>query len=107
MSKRSTGSRSRVVSATEAAKNFGEVLARVREKRAVYVVERHGKPVAQITPVEDRVFTVRDFVELIRSGTVPSPGSEYVRAVQDGIALFNRVEVPGSPWTDPGEHRER
>lgn len=95
------------MSATEAAKNFGELLARVREERAIYVVERHGKPVAEITPVEDRVFTVRDFVELIRSGTVPSPGPEYVRAVQDGIALFNRVEVPGSPWANPGELRER
>ena len=107
MSKRTGRSRSRVVSATEAARNFGEVLARVREERAVYVVERHGKPVARITPVEDRVFTVRDFVELIRSGAVPSPGTEYVRAVRDGIALFNRVEVPGGPWTNPGEHRDR
>ena len=107
MSKRREGSRSRVVSATEAARGFGEVLTAVLEERATYVVERHGRPVARITPVEDRVFTVRDFVELIRSGTVPSPGSEYVRAVQDGIALFNRAEVPGSPWTDPGEHRGR
>lgn len=99
MSKRIVGpDRSRVVSATEAAKNFGEVLARVREKRAVYVVERRGKPVAQIAPVEDRIFTGRDFVELIRSGRVPPAGPEYARAVEDGIALFNRVEVPKSPW---------
>ena len=99
MTKRTAGpTHSRVVSATEAARNLGEVLARVREERAVYVVERHGKPVAQIAPVEDRVFTGRDFVELIRSGRVPSAGPEYTRAVEDGIALFNRVEVPKSPW---------
>ena len=90
--------RSRVVSATEAAKNFGEVLARVREERAVYIVERRGKPVARITPVEDRVFTLADFVELIRSGAIPSPGAEYARAVEEGIAFFNRPEVPTSPW---------
>lgn len=95
-----TGSsnRSRVVSATEAAKRFGEVLARVREERAVYVVERRGKPVARIIPVEDRVFTLADFVELIRSGATPSPGAEYARAVEEGIAFFNRPEVPKSPW---------
>ena len=99
MSKRSVGpTRSRVVSATEAARNFGDVLARVREERAVYVVERHGKPVAQIAPVEDRVFTGCDFVELVRSGKIPSAGPEYARAVEEGIALFNRVEVPKSPW---------
>lgn len=95
-----TGSsdRSRVVSATEAAKKFGEVLARVREEHAVYVVERRGKPVARISPVEEKVFTEADFVELIRSGAIPSAGPEYKRAVEEGIAFFNRPEVPKSPW---------
>ena len=104
MFRRTAGpARSRVVSATEAARNFGEVLARVREERAVYVVERHGKPVAQITPVADKVFTGRDFVELIRSGKVPSAGPEYARAVRAGIEFLNRPEVP----RDPRSHRER
>ena len=66
--------RSRVVSATEAAKNFGEVLARVREERAVYVVERRGKPVAEIRPVEESIFTGADFVELVRATSDPSAG---------------------------------
>ena len=94
MSKRTEGSRSRVVSATEAARNFGEVLTRVREERAVYVVERHGKPVARITPVEDRVFTVADFIELVRSSPARPPGSEYASAVRAGIEFLNRPEVP-------------
>ena len=99
MSKRIVGpDRSRVVSATEAAKNFGEVLARVREERAIYVVERHGKPVAQISPVEERAFTGADFVELVRSTSDPSAGSEYACAVEEGIAFLNRAEVPKSPW---------
>ncbi len=97
---KATGSsnRSRVVSATEAAKKFGEVLARVREERAVYVVERRGKPVARISPVEDRVFTEADFVELARATADPSAGPEYARAVEEGIAFLNRAEVPKSPW---------
>lgn len=99
MAKRIVGpDRSRVVSATEAAKNFGEVLARVREERAVYVVERRGKPVAQISPVEERAFTGADFVELLRSGSLPKAGEQYASAVEEGIAFLNRPEVPKSPW---------
>ncbi len=90
--------RPRIVSATEAAKNFGEVLARVREDGAVYVVERRGKPVAQIGPVEEKAFTGADFVELVRSTSDPSAGPEYARAVEEGIAFLNRAEVPKSPW---------
>ncbi|MDE2654276.1 MAG: type II toxin-antitoxin system Phd/YefM family antitoxin [Gemmatimonadetes bacterium] len=95
-----TGSsdRLRVVSATEAAKNFGEVLARVREERAVYVVERRGKPVAEIRPVEERAFTGADFLELVRATSDPSAGPEYACAVETGIAFLNRAEVPKSPW---------
>ena len=90
--------RSRVVSATNAAKRFGAILARVREERAVYVVERSGKPVAQIGPVEERVFTIGDFVDLIRSGRMPEAGEQYAAAVEEGIAFLNRPEVPKSPW---------
>ena len=38
------------VSATEAAKNFGRLIDRVRETRATYVVERGGTPVATVSP---------------------------------------------------------
>ena len=41
---------SRVVSATEAVRKFSSIVAEVREKGAVYVVERSGKPVARIGP---------------------------------------------------------
>ncbi len=98
MSKPGSSDRSRVVSATEAAKNLGEVLARVREDRAVYVVERRGRPVARISPVEDRVFTGADFVGLARSTSDPSAGPEYARAVEEGVAFLNRAEVPKNPW---------
>ena len=40
------------VPATEAAKNFGRLVDRVREERAVVVVERGGIPVARIVPVD-------------------------------------------------------
>ncbi|MCY4509297.1 MAG: hypothetical protein OXG35_20400 [Acidobacteria bacterium] len=88
----------RVVSATETAKNFGAIIDRVREERAVYVVERGGTPVAEISPVKAKTVTIRDFVEIVRSGSVPSPGEDYLEAVEEGIALYNRPEVPENRW---------
>lgn len=88
----------RLVSATRAVRSFGTILARVREEGAVYVVERSGKPVAQIGPVEDRVFTMREFAELARSHARAPVGEVYLRAVEEGIAFLNRPEIPESPW---------
>lgn len=86
------------MTATEAAKNFGSIIDRVREERAVYVVERGGSPVAEIGPVETKTVTVRDFVEIIRSGSIPAVGEEYLKAVEEGVAFWNRAEVPRDPW---------
>lgn len=88
----------RVVTATETARNFGAIIDRVREERAVYVVERGGTPVAEIGPVKAKTVTIRDFAELVRSGSVPSPGEDYLTAVEEGIALYNRPEVPENRW---------
>ena len=96
---RPTGtSRARVVTATETAKNFGSIIDRVREERAVYVVERGGTPVAEIRPVKAKTVTVRDFVEIVRSGSIPAAGEEYLKAVEEGVAFWNRAEVPRDPW---------
>jgi prevent-host-death family protein len=42
-----------LVSATELARKLGDYLARVRYRRESLLVERNGKPVARIVPVED------------------------------------------------------
>ena len=88
----------RVVTATETAKNFGAIIDRVREDRAVYVVERGGTPVAEIGPVKAKTVTIRDFAELVHSGSVPSAGEEYLMAVEEGIAFCNHVEIPENRW---------
>lgn len=95
---RTAPSGARVVTATETAKNFGAIIDRVREDRAVYVVERSGKPVAEIGPAQVGTCTVRDFAELVRSGSVPVAGDEYLKAVEEGVAFWNREEVPEDPW---------
>lgn len=94
MSKPSRSSRARSISASYAARNFASLVNRVQEERAAYVVERHGKPVAEMRPVEDRIVTVRDFVALFPAEARRPADEEYLRAVEEGIAFLNRAEIP-------------
>lgn len=98
MSGPSSSPRSRAVSATYAARNFASLVDQVREEGAVCVVERRGKPIAEIRPVENRVVTVREFVALFPTGARRPAAEEYLRAVEEGIAFLNHAEIPDSPW---------
>lgn len=88
----------RNVSATEAAKNFGSILAEVRERGAEYVVEHRGKAVARISPEEDRTLTLKEFADLVANRPWPRLDEECLSAIEEGIAIWNREEVPRSPW---------
>jgi hypothetical protein len=86
----------RVVTASEAAKNFGALVDKVREERAVYVVERAGAPVVRISPVERPTATVADLVDLLRG---PDRLDErYLREVEHGIAFLNQPALPDTRW---------
>lgn len=93
--KRRSGSQSRV-SATEAAKNFGRLVDRVREERATYIVERGGKAVARIAPADRVTFTMGDFRALVVS--LPHPGEEYLTAVAVAASQHNRPRTRRNPW---------
>jgi antitoxin (DNA-binding transcriptional repressor) of toxin-antitoxin stability system len=84
------------VSATEAAKNFGRLVDRVREERVTYDIERGGKPVAQIAPVGRPPFTMGDFKALVR--TLPSSGDEYLTIVERASTRRNRPRIRRNPW---------
>ena len=85
------------IAATDAAKNFGRLVDRVREEGATYVIERHGRPIAQIGPIEPaKRTTLRDFVDAVRAA--PKLDEEALRYIEDGIKMLNRPEVPGNPW---------
>ena len=84
------------ISATEAAKNFGRLVDRVREEHATYIVERGGKPVAQIGPAAGQSFSMADFKALVRR--LPSGGSEYLDVVERVAARHNRPRVRRNPW---------
>jgi antitoxin (DNA-binding transcriptional repressor) of toxin-antitoxin stability system len=72
------------VSATEAARNFSELLNRVRYRGQTYVVERGGEAVCEIRPVyQARGFTGADLVRLL--ATLPDAPQAYLEAVTDAI----------------------
>lgn len=84
------------VSATEAAKNFGRLVDRVREERVTYVVERGGTAVARIAPIDRTSFTLADFKALITS--VPSADEDYLKAVEEAAARHNKPRQRRNPW---------
>jgi len=85
------------VPATEAAKNFGRLIDQVRETRATYVVERGGRPVASIAPVERDAFTMRDLKSVVAESGRRAP-AEYLDAVERASARRNRPRVRRNPW---------
>lgn len=85
------------VAATDAAKNFGRLVDRVREEGATYVIERHGRPVAQIGPVQiEGPKTLRNLMDAIQAA--PKLDEEVLRYIEEGIALYNKPEVPRNRW---------
>jgi hypothetical protein len=86
----------RKVTASEAAKNFGTLVDRVRSERAVYVVERSGSPVVRIEPVDVVRCSVADLADWFADRTPLDP--EFVDDVERAVNAFNEPTVPGDPW---------
>ena len=85
------------VTATDAVKNFGELVDRVREEGVTYVIERHGRPVAQIGPVERaQPKTLRHLIAAIQAA--PKLDDEVVAYIEEGIARANTPSVPKNRW---------
>ena len=85
------------IAATTAAKNFGTLVDCVRDHGTTYLIERHGRPVAQIGPV-DAVpkATLRGLAEYMK--TAPKLDEQTLRFVEDGIDAINRPAAPANPW---------
>jgi prevent-host-death family protein len=86
----------RTVTASEAAKNFGALVDRVREEAAEYIVERSGKPVARIGPVTMERCTLRELFAWLNAREPLD--AAYLDEVEKAVAAFNEPSVPGTPW---------
>jgi antitoxin (DNA-binding transcriptional repressor) of toxin-antitoxin stability system len=84
------------VPATEAAKTFGQLVDRVREDRATYIIERGGKPVAQITAIEGRSLTLGGLKALVAA--LPRADADYLATLERVTATRNKPRVRSNPW---------
>jgi prevent-host-death family protein len=88
--------RLRVVTASEAAKNFGALVDAVREEHAVYVVERAGTPVVHIVPVVRNGSTLADLAAQFRDAD--RLDATCLREIELGVAFLNQPSIPLDPW---------
>ena len=84
------------IAATDAAKNFGHLVSRVREEGATYVVERGGTPVARISPVGVTGSTMAVLKALVAAR--PQADAAYVREVERAVRRHNTPRVRRNPW---------
>jgi antitoxin (DNA-binding transcriptional repressor) of toxin-antitoxin stability system len=85
------------VSASDVAKSLGALLDKVRGERVSIVIERHGTPIARLSPiVEPRRCTPQRFVDLI--ATLPPAAEDFREAVRRGVAEMNQPVSLDTPW---------
>lgn len=84
----------RKVSATDASRNFSELLNRIRYRGENFIVMRGGQPICELRPAVPTHFTGADLVTLLRS--LPEVDEEYLSAVDE--TARNQPLLPESPW---------
>jgi antitoxin (DNA-binding transcriptional repressor) of toxin-antitoxin stability system len=80
------------LTATEAARNFSEILNRVRYGRETFVILRGGEAVCRLSPVDPAPApSLRDVLELLKS--VGSPDDKFA----DDLEAIQAEQPPVSP----------
>jgi antitoxin (DNA-binding transcriptional repressor) of toxin-antitoxin stability system len=80
--------------ATQAVRQFSDLLNRVRYRGEEFVIERGGEPVCEIIPARPVTRTVVDLVWALR--TIPKPDDKYWETVED--ITIHQQPLPPSPW---------
>jgi antitoxin (DNA-binding transcriptional repressor) of toxin-antitoxin stability system len=80
--------------ATDAARNFSDLLNRVLYRGEVFVIERGGQPICRIVPARPSTFTLRDLVQVL--STIPKPDPGYWDVLEE--VNRNQPPLPESPW---------
>jgi antitoxin (DNA-binding transcriptional repressor) of toxin-antitoxin stability system len=82
------------VSATEAARRFSDLINRASYQGETFVIERGGKPLCQLGPLEEKVCTGADLVALF--SRLPKPDDEFLDILEE--ITRNQQPVGPSPW---------
>jgi antitoxin (DNA-binding transcriptional repressor) of toxin-antitoxin stability system len=83
----------KTISTTEAARNLGDYLARIKHKRETFILHKNDKPVATLGPLPGtRTITFREFWE-VWSKLPADP------KFADDLEAVNRADrPPKNPW---------
>jgi antitoxin (DNA-binding transcriptional repressor) of toxin-antitoxin stability system len=84
----------RVVSATEAARNFSDLINRVCYRGETYIVERGGTAMCELSPVAARRCTGAELLDLL--ATLTPPAEEYLAVVEE--VTRRQATVEPSTW---------
>jgi prevent-host-death family protein len=82
------------VSATDLARNLGDVLAKVRYRGQTFLVRKNGKVIARIEPATDQDGpSAKEAFAAWVGAAAPDPG------FADDLERVGRADVPGkNPW---------
>lgn len=83
------------IAATEAARNFSDLLNRVRYRGEQFVIERGGEPLCRMVPAGPTGCTAADLVHLLR--TIPKPDPGYWDVLDEIVK--HTPALPKSPWS--------
>ncbi len=84
----------RKLSATEAARNFSEILNRVKYRGESFIIERNGEAIGKLRPATPSRFAARDLVGLLKA--LPEVDADYLRDLEE----LSRAQpaLSESPW---------
>ncbi len=84
------------LTATDAARNFSDLLNRVRYQREEFIIERAGEPICQITPVaaQPRI-SIADLIAQL--STLPRLDDDFAADVES--ALREQPSAEGLEWS--------
>ncbi|MBC7785343.1 MAG: hypothetical protein H7144_16035 [Burkholderiales bacterium] len=86
------------ITATEAARNFSDILNRVRYRGESFIIERSGDIVAELSPrstAATRPHTGAELIELLKDLPEVDPG--FAEDVREAIRS-QEVAIPRDPW---------
>jgi antitoxin (DNA-binding transcriptional repressor) of toxin-antitoxin stability system len=81
------------ISSTEAVRNFGDCLARIKHRNDTLVITKSNKPVAELRPIDAKPRgTLGDFLRLWKRDSDDA-------TFADDLERANSKEIPGTnPW---------
>lgn len=82
------------LSATEAARNFSEILNRIRYRGEEFVIERGGEAVCRMLPARPYRITLAELADLLEA--IEKPDAAYWRSVER--AIRKQPMLPKTPW---------